>query len=69
MAEIDFKTKDVHRVLYDAEITADLVWSVLTGEYRLQRDEIYERLYGDNQKSFGNSIGLCCRNFFSNLAW
>lgn len=66
---VDFNTKSAHRALYDAEITAQLVQSVLTGEYISQRKYLKKIIRGDNSE--GTFGGLClgdmCGNIFTIL--
>ena len=64
---VDFNTKSAHRALYDAEITAELVQPVLTGEYISQRDCLKEIIRSDDSEetSGGLCLGEMCGNIFA----
>lgn len=57
---IKFDKKAAHRAVYDAEITAALVQSVLTGEYKTYLKMIKQYLEPEEEETFGFSLaGLC----------
>lgn len=57
---IKFDKRAAHRAGYDAEITADLVRSILTGEYKKYLKMIKQYLEPEEEESFGLSLaGLC----------
>lgn len=53
---IQFDKKAAHRAGYDAEITAILVQSILTGEYRKYKKMIKELLEPEKEETFGTSL-------------
>lgn len=64
---LDFETKSAHRALYDAEITADLVRAVLTGDYKQQLKYVDQYITRDeepSQEAF-SMLGDLCKGLFS----
>ena len=57
---IKFDKRAAHRAGYDAEITADLVRSVLTGEYKKYLKMIKQYLEPEEEESFGLSLAALC---------
>ena len=59
---ISIDKKKVHRALYDAEITAELVIPVLSGEYKKQVRLL--NAYRDNDYSSSFTLGDACNDVF-----
>ena len=58
---LEFDSRQAHRALYDAEVTADLVAAVLTGDYRKQRNIYKNTLKSDQDyERTGFRLGDAC---------
>ena len=52
---VEINKRKAHRALYDAEITAELVRPVLTGEYRKQAKLLHDSR--SSKETVGNTLG------------
>ena len=64
---VTMDTKKAHRALYDAEITANLVKPILTGDYRKQRECLKQTIIKQEHTYSGMSLGDACGGVLNQL--